>query len=103
MDGSNALEELSIRAGIALSQMEVVQELTNDGKEDDGFEKEFNDLSVGVVSTASIHREKYLSVDILILNNSRVVILDCNAGQSHAQIVRSGGGSRKTGTSSGSR
>lgn len=46
---SDALEELSIRAGIALSQKKAVQELTTEG-EDEDFEQEYYALSAQVVS-----------------------------------------------------
>jgi chromosome transmission fidelity protein 4 len=41
------LEELSIRAGISLSQKKIVQELTTEG-EDDDFEREYHALSAQV-------------------------------------------------------
>jgi chromosome transmission fidelity protein 4 len=45
---SNALEELSVRAGVALNQKRVLHDLTFGG-DDQGFESEYLSLSAQVV------------------------------------------------------
>jgi len=44
------LEELSVRADIALSQKKLIHEITAEGDDDDEFEEEFHSLSAQVVS-----------------------------------------------------
>lgn len=50
---SNALEELSIRASIALNQKRVFHDLVTNGAEDEDFENEYHALSAQVVSSGS--------------------------------------------------
>lgn len=46
---SNALEELSVRADIALSQKKVIHDISTEGQEDEEFENEYLALSAQVV------------------------------------------------------
>jgi hypothetical protein len=47
---SNALEELSVRAGIALVQKKVMHDIISEGDVDDDFDREYTALSAQVVS-----------------------------------------------------
>jgi len=47
---SNALEELSVRADLALNQKRVLHDLATNGPEDEEFENEFHVLSAQVVN-----------------------------------------------------
>jgi hypothetical protein len=52
---SNALEELSVRAGIALVQKKVMHDIMSEGNDDDEFDREYTALSAQVVSLCLCH------------------------------------------------
>lgn len=100
--GSNALEELSVRASIALGQKKVQELLTNDGAEDEDFEREYTALSAQVVSHA---KTSYRYRDLCTFNTSCsrfefCLFVTTPAGQGDSQNVRCDGGSQQAGTSS---
>jgi hypothetical protein len=51
---SNALEELSVRAGIALVQKKVMHDIISEGEIDDEFDREYTALSAQVVSLSHV-------------------------------------------------
>jgi chromosome transmission fidelity protein 4 len=82
---SNALEELSVRATIALNQKKVIQDLTAEGEEDEEFEREYHALSAQVVSEHcrrkrrcihNVHSLQHFlfSTDLLYISYSLLII-----------------------------